>query len=53
MADRSAWRSEAEGGWLVIENEGNNWVDVGSIVVVTEGARPVAYFHVREVAGTA
>lgn len=49
VSDRSAWRSAAEGAWLVVENEGRQRVDAGSIVVVTEGARPVAYFEIREV----
>lgn len=49
MVDRSAWRSDAEADWLAVENEGVHWIAGGSIVVVTEGPRPVAYFHVREV----
>jgi SOS-response transcriptional repressor LexA len=52
VADRSAWRSEASGAWLAVDNEGVYWVDEGSVVVVTEGSRPVAYFHVCEVAAT-
>ena len=49
VADRSAWRSEAEGAWLVVENDGLQRVEPGSVVVVTEGPRPVAHFHVRDV----
>ena len=52
VMDRSAWRSEAAGAWLVIENEGAQWIDEGSVVVITEGVRPVAYFHVRQVVRT-
>ena len=52
VADRSAWRSEAEAAWLGSENEGVHWVRQGSVAVVTEGSRPVAYFHVREVVDT-
>ena len=41
------WVSEAEGRWLVVENDGDQLVQPGSIVVVTEGVRVVAYFHVE------
>lgn len=47
--DRSAWVSEADASWLVVPNEGLQEVRPGSVVVVTEGSRPVAYFHVRTV----
>lgn len=49
VVDRTAWRSEASGGWLIVPNEGSHWIDVGSLVAVTEGPRVVAYFHVHEV----
>jgi hypothetical protein len=49
VGDRSSWRSPASGDWLVVPNEGVHWIDQGTIVVVTEGPTPVAYFHVREV----
>ena len=48
VVDRSAWRSEANGDWLIIENEGLHWIDEGSVVVITEGARPVARFYVHQ-----
>jgi len=51
VVDRSAWLSEAAGAWLVIPNEPRHQVGVGSIVVITEGSRSVAYFHVDEVVG--
>jgi hypothetical protein len=50
IADRTAWRSAATAGWLVAENAGQQSVEPGSVVVVTEGLRPVAYFHVAQVA---
>jgi hypothetical protein len=43
------WRSLAEGRWLVVENDAEQLVEPGSVVVVTEGPRPVAYFHVGRV----
>lgn len=49
VEDRGAWRSEAKGDWLAVSNEGDHWIDVGTLVVVTEGPKVVAYFHVREV----
>jgi hypothetical protein len=48
-ADRSAWRSEAAASWLTVGSEGAQSVEPGSVVVVTEGSRPVAYFHVHTV----
>ncbi|WP_157555320.1 hypothetical protein [Nocardia crassostreae] len=47
--DRSAWQSPASAGWLIVDNTGAYTVQVGSVVVVTEGARIVGYFHVDEV----
>lgn len=44
------WRCPAEARWLVVANEGDQRVESGSVVVVTEGPRPVAYFHVERVA---
>jgi hypothetical protein len=49
VRDQSSWRSPASADWLVVPNEGVHWIDQGAVVVVTEGATPVAYFHVREV----
>lgn len=43
------WRSPAEGRWLAVENDGPYRVQVGTVVVVTEGPKPVGYFHVDEV----
>lgn len=43
------WTSPATGWWLAVENAGPQGVGPGSVVVVTEGAKPVAYFHVGEV----
>jgi hypothetical protein len=43
------WRSTATGWWLAVENVGPQELRPGSVVVVTEGARHVAYFHVDEV----
>jgi hypothetical protein len=48
--DRSAWSSLASGGWLAVENEWPHMVERGSVVVITEGPRLVAYFHVDETA---
>ena len=43
------WRSRAEGRWLVPGSEGDHAVREGSLVVITEGAREVAFFFVDEV----
>jgi hypothetical protein len=43
------WQSSATGWWLAVENAGPQEVRPGSVVVVTEGARTVAYFHVHDV----
>lgn len=51
--DPGAWRSRAVGWWLAVDNVGAQEVQPGSVVVVTEGARTVAYFHVDEVRATA
>jgi hypothetical protein len=50
VVDRNAWRSAATARWLVVENDGLQHVQAGSVLVITEGSRPVAYFHVAEVA---
>lgn len=42
-------RSAADGRWLVVENEGCCRIEAGSLVVVTEGPRVTAYFHVEHV----
>jgi hypothetical protein len=43
------WRSTATGWWPIVENVGAQEVRPGSVVIVTEGARTVGYFHVDEV----
>lgn len=43
------WSSPATGFWAINDNEGPNEVRSGSVVVVTEGRRVVAYFHVEAV----
>ena len=49
--DPGVWRSPAEGRWLLVENEGDQLVIPGTLIVVTEGATPVALFRVDEVVG--
>jgi len=44
-----AWRSSAEGCWLVVENRDEYSVVPGTVVAVTEGPRVVAYFIVNDV----
>ncbi len=44
-----AWRSSAEGRWLVVENRDEYRVVPGTIVAITEGPRLVAFFAVNEV----
>jgi hypothetical protein len=48
--DRTAWSSPASGGWLAVENDRPHMIERGSIVVITEGPSPVAYFHVDGIA---
>jgi hypothetical protein len=47
--DPAQWRSPAEGRWLLVENEGDHLVEPGTVVIITEGPRPVASFRVDEV----
>jgi hypothetical protein len=47
--DPGSWTSAAEAGWLVIQDDPRFHVHPGTVVVVTEGARNVAYFHVETV----
>ena len=49
--DRTAWRSPATAGWLVVDNTSVHTVQAGTVVIITEGARRVGYFHVTEVLG--
>jgi len=37
-----AWSSPAEGRWLVVENDGDQLVEPGTVVLLTEGPRVVA-----------
>jgi hypothetical protein len=41
--------SAAEAGWLVDQDEARFDVQPGSVMVVTEGSKVVAYFHVESV----
>jgi hypothetical protein len=43
------WASPAEGRWLLVENAGLQLVVPGAVIVVNEGARVTAYFHVHEI----
>ncbi|WP_326956228.1 hypothetical protein [Amycolatopsis sp. NBC_01286] len=38
----------AEGRWLIVENTGPQRIQAGTVVVITEGPKPVGYFHVEE-----
>ncbi|PUA82190.1 hypothetical protein [Nocardioides currus] len=49
VEDRAAWRSGASGCWLVVDNDGTQLVQAGAVIVITEGRRTVAYFHVESV----
>lgn len=53
VENRQAWRSPADARWLMVDNDGPYQVESGAVVVVTEGVRVVAYFHVDEVEDTA
>jgi hypothetical protein len=46
---RVAVRAEAR--WLAVGNDGWTTIEPGSVVVVTEGPRPVAYSYVARVVG--
>jgi hypothetical protein len=50
VSDRGAWQSLATATWLIVPNQDAQRLQPGSVVVVTEGTRPVAYFHVTDVA---
>src|SRR6476620_9859626 len=41
VQDRTAWRSEADAGWLAVDNVPPYRVSEGDVVVVTEGHREV------------
>ena len=44
-----AWRSAADAGWLVGDNQYPHNVAAGDVIVVTEGPKIVGYFHVGSV----
>jgi len=46
VEDPAAWRSRAFAAWPVVENAGDQAVESGAVIVVTEGSRPVAFFRV-------
>jgi hypothetical protein len=46
VEDTSAWRSRAFAGWLLVDNSGDQAVEPGTVIVITEGSRPVAFFRV-------
>ena len=46
--DRTCWRTRAAGDWLVASPVGAVVVP-GTVVVITEGDRDVAYFHVDSI----
>jgi hypothetical protein len=48
--DAHAWRSCAEGRWLATDVSGDQLVQPGSMIAVTEGSRVVAYFTVERIA---
>jgi hypothetical protein len=44
--DPARWRSLAEGRWLLVPNEGGQRIVPGTVVIITEGSRTVAFFRV-------
>jgi hypothetical protein len=44
--ESGAWKSRAKGCWLVPDDPDQPWVEPGTVIVVTEGPKPVAYFTV-------
>jgi len=49
VSDRTALRSEADARWLAVDNVPPHRVSEGDVIVVTEGRRVVAYFHVESI----
>ena len=47
--DPGALSSSAEARWLFPEKIGDQGIDPGTVVAVTEGPRVVGYFHVEQV----
>jgi hypothetical protein len=52
VSDHAAWRSAATATWLIVDNRGLRRIEPGTVVVVTEGSHPVAYFHIAAIAPT-
>jgi hypothetical protein len=50
VANRHGWASAAEAAWLIPQDDERFRVQPGTVVVVTEGAKVVGYFHVEAVA---
>jgi hypothetical protein len=46
VRDRTAWRSDADAGWLIVDTVPPHRVTDGDVIVITEGLREVACFHV-------
>jgi len=44
-----AWQSAADAGWLLRDHRYPHDVQAGDLIVVTEGARVVGYFHIESV----
>ncbi|GIM63358.1 hypothetical protein Pve01_80250 [Planomonospora venezuelensis] len=49
VQDRRAWRSQADAAWLIVDNVPPHRVAEGDVIVITEGRREVAHFHVESV----
>jgi len=47
----TAWRSSANTRWLIVANEGDQRVEAGDVVALTEGTTTVAFFIVSDVDG--
>jgi hypothetical protein len=50
--DPAVSRSTATARWLTVPNAGIHEVRPGTVVVITEGPKPVGYFHVEGVTVT-
>jgi hypothetical protein len=53
VRDRTAWQSTADARWLVVDNVPPHRVSEGDVIVITEGRRVVACFHVDSAANGA
>lgn len=47
--DPSAWVSDADAAWSIVENRGAQRVRPGALLVIAEGRRVTGYFHVDSV----